>query len=492
MKVRLSKSKMLSWLQCPRRLWLEVHRPELAEVSDTATAIMASGNLVGEEARRLHPGGILIDSQSNLAAAARQTAGLLSATPRKPLFEATFSHDGMLVRNDILLPEKRAWRLIEVKSSTEVKDYYYQDAAIQAHVLQQAGVKLAGVEIQYINKAFVYPGKGLYHQVKRNGKVNSLFAQQDVSADIRPRVKKEVPQWIKGARSTLAGKMPKGSDNCHEPFDCPFTGYCHPQTADYPIERLPRIKAPQVKALRAEGYDDIRDIPAGVLENKQQERVRAITVSGKPQLLPGATKILKALPYPRYYLDFETIQFAVPIWKGTRPYQQLPFQWSCHVERKNGRLDHFEFLDTSGMDPTRAFAEQLIATVGKSGPVIVYNQGFEGRVIKELAARYRDLAPALRAISERLVDLLPITRGHYYHPDMLGSWSLKAVLRTVAPELDYSKLKDVQDGGEAQEAYLEAIAADTPNASKKQLNGALRAYCQRDTEAMVRLTRFLE
>lgn len=492
MKAYLSKSKILSWLQCPRRLWLEVHQPELAEVSDVATAIMANGNVVGEVARSLHPGGILIERQSDLSAATRQTQALVSAKPPRPLFEATFSHDGLLVRNDILVPEKRSWRLIEVKSSTSVKDYHLQDAAIQCHVLEQAGVRLVGVEIQYINKEFVYPGKGIYHQVKRNGKVNSLFAQQDVSTEIRPRVKKEVPKWIEGARSTLAGKMPKGSDNCHEPFDCPFTGYCHPQTTDYPIERLPRIKAAQAEALRAQGYGDIRQIPAGVLKNKQHERVRTITVSGKAQLLPGAAKSLKALPYPRYYLDFETIQFAVPIWEGTRPYQQLPFQWSCHVERKNGRLNHFEFLDTSGMDPTRDFAEQLIATVGKSGSVIVYNQGFEGRVIKELAARYHDLAPALHAISDRLVDLLPITRDHYYHPDMLGSWSIKSVLRTIAPGLDYSQLEDVQDGGQAQVAYLEAIAYDTPKERRTRLNKALHVYCRRDTEAMVRIVRLLQ
>ena len=180
------------------------------------------------------------------------------------------------------------------------------------------------------------------------------------------------------------------------------------------------------------------------------------------------------------------------LWPGTRPYEQLPFQWSCHCEDRSGALSHREFLDLSGADPTRAFAKTLIAALGTKGPICVYNQGFEGRVIRELALRYPELAESLAALLSRLIDLLPLTRAHYYHPAMKGSWSIKAVLPTIAPDLDYAELSEVQDGGGAQEAYREAIAPDTPPDRKQVLDQALRRYCGRDTEALVRLAAFLK
>lgn len=490
MRAYLSKSKLLSYVQCPRRLYLEVNEPQLAQVSAGTKAIMATGNRVGEVARAAYPDGTLIESQSNLSEALRLTSASLAKNPRRPLFEATFQHDGTLVRADLLVPEKRYWHLVEVKSSTEVKDYHLADAAIQQHVLRAAGVALGEVCIQFINRDFVYPGNGNYFQVMAGGSVNSLFLRQEVSADIAPLVRKEVSAWIAGARTTLAGKIPPKTDRCNDPFECPFKGYCYPETTEYPVERLPHI-GKKADALRQQGYIDIRDIPDGVLTNPKQERVRQATVTGKALLHAGAAGLLAKLGWPRYYLDFETIQFAVPIWKDTRPYQQLPFQWSCHVQRKDGSLEHREFLDLSGGDPTRAFADALVTAVGKRGPIVVYNQLFESGRIGELAQRYKDLAPALEAIRERLVDLLPITRDNYYHPAMKGSWSIKAVLPTIAPDLDYKNLSGVQHGGEAQEAYVEAIASETLSERRAQLRSGLLAYCERDTDAMVRLVRFL-
>jgi CRISPR/Cas system-associated exonuclease Cas4 (RecB family) len=487
----LSKSKLLSFLQCPRRLYLEVTQRDRAIVSASAKAMMETGHVVGAIARSLHADGILIESQGNLSEAIRQTAQHLAAKQRKPLFEATFQHDGALVRTDLLLPTKKAWHLVEVKSSTSVKEYHLSDAAIQRYVLEKAGVAVDSVSIQVIDNTFVYAGKGCYQEVKRNGKVNSLFAQTDVSADIAPLVKKEVSGWIKAARKTLDGKLPAMTDRCNKPYPCPFIAHCHADGPEYPVDCLPNIRTKAAAGLRAQGYDDIRDIPVGVLTNKQQERVRKLTASGKPELLPEAATKLSALGWPRYYLDFETMTFAVPIWKATHPFQHVPFQWSCHIERKDGSMVHREFLDLSGDDPSRAFAQALLAAVGKRGPILVYNIGFEGRIVKELALRYKDLANLLASVAERFVDLLPITRENYYHPAMKGSWSLKDVLPTIAAELDYAGLEEVQDGGGAQRAFGEAITPDTTAARKKELERVLLAYCKRDTEAMVTLTKFL-
>ena len=201
--------------------------------------------------------------------------------------------------------------------------------------------------------------------------------------------------------------------------------------------------------------------------------------------------ILEGYPYPRYYLDFETVQFAVPIWKGTRPYQQITFQWSCHIEDTASYLRHAEFLDVSGNDPAWTFATAMLATLGNVGPIFMYSS-FERTQIKALAQRFPELAPALENVLERLVDLLPLTRNHYYHPDMKGSWSIKSVLPTIASDISYTELGEIQDGGMAPLAYLELIDPKTTLARKEALKHGLLAYCKLDTLAMVRLAHFLQ
>ena len=221
--------------------------------------------------------------------------------------------------------------------------------------------------------------------------------------------------------------------------------------------------------------------------------IQRASKTGKPRFdKRAARQEMASLPYPRYYLDFETMSFAIPRWEGTRPYAtQVPFQWSCHIEYAPGKLRHDMFLDVSGDDPRRAFAEAMIGALGSEGPVLVYNAVFEKGRISELAERFADLSPALLKINERVVDLLPMARQHYYHPAMKGSWTLKAVLPAVAPDLAYDGL-EVGNGGEAQLAYAEIVHPDTPDERKQQLTAGLREYCALDTLAMVRLAWFFE
>jgi hypothetical protein len=323
-----------------------------------------------------------------------------------------------------------------------------------------------------------------------------LFNPVDVSTAIAPLMM-EVPVWIAAARTTLDGAEPaiEPGPHCHAPFDCPFLSYCTRDQAPavpvkYPVDSLP-YSGKLAASLLAEGYSDLRDVPPDRLSKPQHQRVQRVALSETAELDPVVGETLRNLSYPRYYLDFESIQFAVPIWPGTRPYQQLVFQWSCHIERTAGSLEHAEFLDESGNDPRRAFAKSLIATLGKHGPVFVYNQGFEGGCLRQLAEVYPDLAISLLAIRERLVDLLPLARNHYYHPAMHGSWSIKAVLPTVAPDLAYEALT-VQHGGMAQQAYLELIQSGITPERRDKLRQGLLEYCGLDTLALVRLAWYFE
>ena len=276
---------------------------------------------------------------------------------------------------------------------------------------------------------------------------------------------------------------------CTDPYSCPFIDYCHGEETEYPLRHLPRISRQLIDALTAEGIEDIRDIPEGRLSSATQEWVRRVTITGEPELMPEPAEI-SAHGYPRYYLDFETIQFAVPIWEGTRPYQQLPFQWSCHIELANDEFQHEEYLDTIGNSPMRTCAESLIEIIGEKGPIFAYSS-YEKTVLNALIARYPDLAEDLHKLTDRLVDLLPIVRRTYYHPDMYGSWSIKNVLPTIAPHLDYGSLGDVQDGNAAGTTYLQIINPETDAAERQHLVRELLAYCEHDTLGMVELVKYL-
>jgi len=481
MKTGLSKSRILSHRQCPKRLWLQVYRPELAQEEADTTARFNTGNQVGEIARTLYPDGVLIDSPT-LGQALADTRQVLSETPR-PVFEATFDADKVLVRADVLLPVADGYDLIEVKSSTVVKEYHYADVAVQAWVTRNAGVPIKRIKVAHIDNRFVYPGQENYQ---------GLLAHVDVTDTVR-QLENEVPTWIDSARQTLAGDQPAitPGKQCSEPYDCPFFAHCSPQSqSEFPVNILPRSGALATQ-LRAEGYEDLRDVPEEKLSSEIHQRIWRVSKSRQPELDSAVADELATLGYPRYYIDFETIHLAVPQWAGTRPYQKVPFQWSCHVEEESGDIRHYEFLAGGSSDPRRAFAESLIQTLGTSGVILVYNAAFECGRMEELAQDFSDLSMPLLAATQRLYDLWPLTRKHYYHPQMMGSWSLKVVLPAIAPELSYEGL-EVADGGMAEDAFSEMMHPETTPERHAQLDRALRIYCGRDTLAMVKIVHLFE
>lgn len=482
----LSKSRLTAWRQCPRRLWLQIYQPELLEVSHEDEQRFQIGYEVGDAAQQPYPDAIVINDE-NLSDAIVSTQKALRDLQDRPMFEATFQHDGLLVRCDLLVPTASGFRMIEVKSSTKVKLYHIEDCAIQAWVLQQNGISTCTIELAHIDTSFVYEDDGNYH---------GLFHYAKLDDEIEPLLE-QVPQWITDARRVLASTEPDilPGAQCDDPFECPFKAHCHKHIdaepePEYPLSVFYRMSGGMFETLRAIGYTDARTVPEEHL-NSTQRWIQRVSQTGQAELDTTAARIIAAYPFPRYYLDFETIALAVPRWAKTSPYRtQVPFQWSCHIEESTGELQHAMFLDVTGDDPRRACAESLVATMGTSGPIFVHFQAFEKGRISELAKLFPDLSDKLLSINQRVVDLLPIARAHYYHPVMKGSWSIKAVLPTIAPNMSYGEL-DVSDGMGAQDAYKEILHTDTPSQRKQQLTTGLRDYCTLDTLAMGRLAQFL-
>ncbi len=481
----LSKSRITAFEQCPKKLWLSVHKREVAETQSQSELRFAAGHDVGAIACELSPGGVMIEAQPDLKAALKQTAELLAAGHRAPIYEATFVHDGVLVQADILEPiAENSWRMAEVKSSTGVKDYHHGDLATQVWVLENSGIELTDATIRHIDTGFVLSEPGDYR---------GLLKDAPLLDGVRPiAAKREVV--VEQAREMLAGPEPELAmgGHCLKPFSCEFHAYCgkdRPPPPEWPIEILPRVGRRLAEEMAEHGIFDLTELPADTLKKPQHKIVHEATVSGAPYHDPaGALRATANWDFPRHYLDFETIALPVPAWVGTKPYQQVPFQFSCHTELADGTIEHRAFLSVDGSDPRRKCAEALIECVGSSGAIIAYNASFERSCVRGLAEALPDMAAALNAIADRFVDLLPVTQAHYYHRDQRGSWSIKKVLPTIAPDLDYSDL-EVGDGAAAQLAWLEASSKNCSPARRAQIASSLEAYCERDTWAMVVLLR---
>lgn len=484
----LSKSRIIAFRQCPKRLWLELHKPELRDDS-ASEVVFKIGYQVGDIARTIYDPegtGVTIDIEALGHGQALARSAALLTQGNSPIFEAGLKMEGALAYADVMLPDfsngTLRWRMIEVKSSTGVALYHKDDIAVQSHIAVSSGVNLSSVLLAHINNAFVYQGDGDYR---------GLLQEVDLTEETLSRGD-EVKQWI--AEAQLVAALPEEPEittgaHCTKPFTCGFSGYCNRDAAhpDFPLKSLPNLHFRKREQFEADRYEDLRDVPDNLL-NPLQRRVKKCSMTGETFFdAEGAAADLATLGFPAYFLDFETASFAVPIWKGTRPYQQIPFQFSLHRIDEAGNLFHDAFLDLTGTDPSETLAQSLIDQCGQEGPVFAYNASFETSRIRELAARFSELAKSLHAIIERVVDLLPVARNRYYHPTQHGSWSIKAVLPALCPELSYTQLDGVKSSDMAVEAFKEAINLATPLERKREIEHQLLDYCKLDTYSMVRM-----
>ena len=503
----LTKSELQSHLQCARKLWLERHKPELVAKDDPGTYRRAvDGNIVAEKAReQLGAGFIWPPSKDGKKEAAVAAKDLLRQSPGVAAAEVPMVFGELYARADALIPGGDQYALRETKASNfplkndkitpgMPKQHHLEDLAIQAWVMTGSGLSIGRVELNLLNGRWRYPGGGDYA---------GLFRQLDVTGEINV-LKNKVPGWLDDAKQTLNGEMPKTQTgkHCSDPYECPFQDHCKkldPAGPEHPIELLPDNAGKQLaKKLRdTKGYSSVLEPQPEELIGAQSGLYRRIQEShrtGRAILDVSVAEIVKAFPYPRYYFDFEGIDFPVPRWAGVRPYEHVTFQWSCHVERTPDVFEHYEFLDLSGNDPSLPCIQRIREVIDQNdgGPIFVYYAPYEKARLQGLADRHPAYELLLAGYVNRLVDLLPLIKGNYYHPRMQGSFSIKKVIPTIAPDLSYDELGEIQDGTAAQVAYLHAVFdAEAAPQRKSELEDNLRKYCRQDTWAMVEVAYFL-
>jgi CRISPR/Cas system-associated exonuclease Cas4 (RecB family) len=485
--MRLSKSKFIAGLQCLKRLYWEVHQSELApELDEQSLAVFEQGYDVGRWAQKMFPGGVLIEAgPEEMGKALKQTDQAVADKQYPAIFEATFSYDNILARVDVLerLPRNK-WRLIEVKSSTKVKDYYVYDLAIQRLILEGLGMKVVPC-LMHLNRQYVYDGK--QYDLKE------LFVIEDLT-DETAALEQEVNDLLQEEWKVLAGrKAPdiEPGSHCTDPFDCEFYDVCNIALPVGHVANLPGIKQNKLVALASQGIESIKKIPEDFPLTELQRRAWECARTGKPWFGKGLKEDLSDLCYPLYFMDFETLGVALPRYAGMSPYDQIPFQWSVHVQRKPGAdLEHYEFLADNCNDPRPEFMKSLCLVMGKKGSVLAYNKGFESGCLAALAEELPQYETEIKNIQDRLWDPWPVIRSNVYDLEFRGSYSLKSVLPALVPDMTYEGM-DVAEGSQAGLVWEKMVRAEGGSDERRKLRGDLLAYCKQDTLAMVRLLEVL-
>jgi len=499
--MNLSKSRYCKGVQCPKILWLDEHKSEERDDSGLNQRILDTGNKVGDLAMQYFGDFTEVSYSDDKSKMLEETKQLLDAKI-KIICEASFAHNGNFCSVDILRRNKNKTEIIEVKSSTAVKPVYYDDAAFQYYVLSACGLNISKVSIMHINNNYVLPEEGALN-LKR------FFTIQDCTKETLARqddVASNINYFKKYAAQENEPEMEIGAQ-CYAPYECPYCNYCF---RHIPKESVFSISS---RALRMEKKFDLYN--KGIVTIKQllksgdelgaSARLQAETLFYKrpPAVDRNAIKaFLESLRWPLYFLDFETMQEAIPLYKGMRPYMQTPFQYSLHIQKSAGaELEHKEFLAEEGMDPRRLLAQRLCDDIPKNVCIIAYNMSFEKSRIKELADFFSDisenaLSAHLMNIHDNFIDLMqPFQTFAYYSNELCGSYSIKKVLPALChddPELDYHVLDLIHNGGEAQTAYAQLSDKNLSAEEKQRVRTALLAYCRLDTLAMVKILEKLQ
>lgn len=485
--MHLSKSLYTRGLQCVKSLWLRKYKKELLTSPDTATqAIFEIGNSVGDYACQLFPNGIKIPFEGTSFEDKIILTQDLINQGRNVIYEATFQYEGILAMVDILTIHDDVMSIYEVKSSTEVKEVYLDDAAIQYYVLNGLGYDVKKVNIIHINNAYVRGDELEIHKLFNIVNVTQIVLEKQCN----------IPFYLKEFEYCLSHKEHEPNIDiglhCSNPYECDAWNYCwcvQRQIPEYSIFNISRLNAKRKFEYYQQGivhFHQLSDISSFSLS--QQIQITSELEQKEIIHKEAIQAFLETLSYPVYHLDFETFQQSIPLWKGINPYCQIPFQYSIHIDYGDGRLEHKEFLGDENSDPREALAKQLINDIPTNVTVLAYNMGFEKGVIRKLAQSYPTLATPLMSIHDNIKDLMtPFQNKDYYHPNMKGSYSIKQVLPSLVPEMEkaYKELNLVHHGGEAMQTFANLPHMDKE--TRKAYRNALLEYCKLDTLAMVKV-----
>ncbi|WP_340111011.1 DUF2779 domain-containing protein [Maribellus mangrovi] len=484
----ISKSSFIRGLQCYKSLYLKKHHPELEDqISESQQAIFDKGTNVGILAQQLFPGGVDLGEfiPSDFGRVLSETSKLIG-DGQDVIYEAGFSVNGTICFVDILVKEEGKWYAYEVKGSTSISDVYIWDTAFQYHVLTSVGLELEDIFVIHLNNQYVR---------KDELDVHELFTIQSVLNEVQ-LIQGDVIKNINLLKQMLGNDIAPDIDigkQCKDPYSCSFIGHCWSGIPEYSVFDISRLSADKKFNLYRQGILEVKDVPSDYpLSDNQQLQVYAEKSGERTIDSKRIQKFIKEFTFPLYFLDFETFQPAIPLFNESRPYQQIPFQYSLHIlKENNGDLIHKEFLAETNGDPRITFIEQLITDIEDTGDVVVYNKSFEITRLKEIARDFPHYKDSIDRINSRIVDLMePFSKKWYYTPDMKGSYSIKLVLPALVLGFSYENL-EINKGDMASLAF-EYLYTETNESVIAKTRTDLLEYCKLDTLAMVEILKVLQ
>lgn len=495
MAALISKTTFLSFLECYKDVWLRVHRPNdvgKLDLSDFELHLLEQGNEVEAEARKLFPEAVLTATGDG---AVEETVRLMQAKTAT-ILQATFVVDGFIAKSDMLAYDAKnhAWDLYEVKGTNAVKENsggarnHIDDLTFQLSVLKRAGVPTGRCFIIHLNKKYI-----------RSGDIDlkALFVTDDVTEKIESRLP-EIEKKMALAREYLASeKEPVGGCEClykSRKKHCTSFQLSNPHVPPYSVHDLSRVTKKKLDLFIESGIFDLNDIPDDFeLTDNQKNQVLAHRRQKPIIAVENIKKELDALIFPLYFFDYEAFGPAIPAFNGYGPYKHIPFQFSLHILRSpDAPLEHVEFLHDTLSDPSGEVVELLKKHVPVGGTVIAWFKHFEKMVNKEIGTRLPEHAAYFEEFNNRMYDLMDIFHDqHYIHHGFRGKSSIKKVLPTLDAELRYDGL-DIQEGGQAADAWWRMVAADTEPEEKEKIAHDLKVYCGLDTYAMYAIWHHLQ
>ena len=480
----LSKSKYINGLQCHKLLWVAINDATRMPPYDIATQhVFDQGHLIGELAHQLYPDGINLQTDS-IAENLKETKASLKFN--KPLFEAGFSGNRLYCRVDILNPvADESWDIVEVKSTNDVKDEQLDDIAFQRHCCQLAGLKIKRCHIMHLNRDYVKLGNIDHHQ---------LFISEDVTDRLKEfseGLEKRIADMLAVIDSDDCPDVKIGR-HCNDPYSCLLQQECWAYLPEHNVMTLYSGKK-LGEDLMGRGILGISGIPEDAVLNGKQQIQKECVICGEPHINKEEIKnFLKSLKYPLYFMDFETFATGIPIYDGTSPYQNVPFQYSLHVITKTGAMvEHYSYLADGKDDPRPGFLCELQKDIGPKGSILVYYEAFEKNRLKELAKAFPEYESWIKGISNRIIDLnTPFKDFSYYHPQQLGSSSLKHVLPALT-NLSYNNL-EIGEGTTASLKFIEAAFGSISEGECQKIRNDLLTYCGQDTGGMIEILKKLQ
>ncbi len=478
LKTGLSKSLYIKGLQCYKALYLLKYHPELGDDPSADVMMRFSwGHEVGELAQRLFPGGVIVTSSDYRMSEQLSMTKKAIESGIEVLYEAAFEHDGVMARADIMKKEDGKWNLYEVKSSTSITDVYLDDVSLQYNIVSKSGMPVGKAHVIHINDKYIRCG---------DLNINDFFTIVDVTKETLV-LQSKVDDEITKMKSMLSGSEPiiDIGKHCMTPYACNFKRHCWKHIPEDSIFSLAGGRVDLFDLYR-KGTIKLADIPLTLLSTAQKLQVSA-HIDGKSRFDRYAVKnFLDTLWYPMAFLDFETYTPVVPAYDGIRPYRQVPFQFSVHIVDKEGaEPKHFEYLGDPAQDSREELLNELLQTIPADACVIVYTS-FEKTILKYLGDWFPVNKNGLMQICDNIRDLAePFRNKFIYNPDMKGAYSIKCVLPSLVPELNYDGL-EIRNGGMAMDAYF-TLRNDSEKTDKSEIRQALLDYCKLDTYAMVRI-----